>query len=613
MRLVKLPFTGAARLRAATAFLPILLALFIALTVAAGPLPPTERGDDVPRVPWLSTSWAFRQHITVENRSDLELADYQVRIVIPRQRAMNADYSDVRFTTADGVTELPYFLEEYDGLAGLFWVRLPRVSPCASEPIFLYFGNVAAASESNGWDTFSFFDDFTRGRTAAKHPSNPLLIGDEPSVIRVGAEYWMYYNVVSSVYRRTSSDGVAWSEPVLVLSNAGYCDVQKYGSTFRMVYNPPGLAEVRLATSQSGVAFIDQGALIGRGHTGDWDELKLADPSEIRVGNTYYLYYGGWDRDGNPAIGLATSRKGLPNSYTKEGIVVFPGSGFDSRGTFDPAPLQYAPGKYVMFYTGFNGEQQQASYATSTDLRNWIRSGKVLYRKSEPWELSGLGPNEPTAILEDGLYKVWYRGNPETSDIGYLTIPQGADGLPDSVSPIYHGSGRVALGSYLHVANWSASGAYVHLDSKHQQSRDNQAIDARFKVVAGTNNVNLCTSVDPNLYRDVCIGPAGDATNAYLFQHQSAAALQIDASGPFSHRGEFNTYTVARSGVHVRAAISSRALTGAEVSLEGISSTPANGVIGFYVYGTEASVDWLRARAFAEPEPSVSFTEITSR
>lgn len=66
------------------------------------------------------------------------------------------DLNDLRFTAADGKTQLSYWLEN-DSKA---WVKVPTLSASADTNIYYYFGNPVAASVSNGDNTFKFFEDF---------------------------------------------------------------------------------------------------------------------------------------------------------------------------------------------------------------------------------------------------------------------------------------------------------------------------------------------------------------------------------------------------------------------------------------------------------------------
>lgn len=64
--------------------------------------------------------------------------------------------ADIRFASADGATALPYEIESWDATKGKasIWVKVPSVAANATATIKMYWGNAAAASESNGAAVF---------------------------------------------------------------------------------------------------------------------------------------------------------------------------------------------------------------------------------------------------------------------------------------------------------------------------------------------------------------------------------------------------------------------------------------------------------------------------
>ena len=107
-----------------------------------------------------------------------DLFNYQIPILVSRsadtsapgggvncEGNVKADFSDVRFTCADGETILPHYLESIMGESpdkiAAFWVKIPQI-PSAGLPIYMYYGNPQAQSKSSGKDVFDFFDDFTQ-------------------------------------------------------------------------------------------------------------------------------------------------------------------------------------------------------------------------------------------------------------------------------------------------------------------------------------------------------------------------------------------------------------------------------------------------------------------
>lgn len=113
---------------------------------------------------WL-TGWSYRKEITVTERSGQDLNGYQVAIELDSN---NFDFSkaknngdDIRITASDGVTLLPYWIEEWDSAneKAKIWVKLDLKAD-SKETIYLYYGNPVATSLSDGDSVFELFDDF---------------------------------------------------------------------------------------------------------------------------------------------------------------------------------------------------------------------------------------------------------------------------------------------------------------------------------------------------------------------------------------------------------------------------------------------------------------------
>ena len=69
------------------------------------------------------------------------------------------DFNDIRFTTADGITELDYWIEATHQSVATIWVEVNLI-PISGTSIYIYYGNLDATSTSDGDDTWLIFDDF---------------------------------------------------------------------------------------------------------------------------------------------------------------------------------------------------------------------------------------------------------------------------------------------------------------------------------------------------------------------------------------------------------------------------------------------------------------------
>ncbi len=111
---------------------------------------------------WYYASWGCRAPITINNAGS-GLTDYQVEVNVSYDGNMRPDFGDIRFTDSDGSTELAHWRESYvTSTSATFWVKVPSI-PSGDKIIYMYYGNSAASTASDGDATFEFFDDFGDG------------------------------------------------------------------------------------------------------------------------------------------------------------------------------------------------------------------------------------------------------------------------------------------------------------------------------------------------------------------------------------------------------------------------------------------------------------------
>jgi hypothetical protein len=79
---------------------------------------------------------------------------------------VQADFDDLRFTNADGITLLDYWIESITGTTpnklATVWVEFDSIGTDATT-FYMYYGKADAPAYSNGPNTFIFFDDFELG------------------------------------------------------------------------------------------------------------------------------------------------------------------------------------------------------------------------------------------------------------------------------------------------------------------------------------------------------------------------------------------------------------------------------------------------------------------
>jgi hypothetical protein len=113
---------------------------------------------------WLGTGWAYRRPVTVSNATGSTLTNFQVHVVLDSSFSFanaQSNGGDIRFTTSDGVTQIPFWIESWTaGSSASLWALAPSI-PSTGTTLFMYYGNPSVTTAANGNSTFNFFDDFS--------------------------------------------------------------------------------------------------------------------------------------------------------------------------------------------------------------------------------------------------------------------------------------------------------------------------------------------------------------------------------------------------------------------------------------------------------------------
>ena len=111
---------------------------------------------------WWNDSWSYRKTITISELSGSILTDYQIGLTVAYDSDMQSDFDDIRFVDGDNTTQLGHWRQSYTASSSAtFWVKVTSISASGTKKIYMYYGNAAASSASNGTATFDFFDDFS--------------------------------------------------------------------------------------------------------------------------------------------------------------------------------------------------------------------------------------------------------------------------------------------------------------------------------------------------------------------------------------------------------------------------------------------------------------------
>ena len=92
---------------------------------------------------WFDPDWSYRRPVTISNPCGEEATDYQVQVTLDStfdfSKAL-ADGSDLRVTDGNGVTLIPFWIEEWDpgNETASIWVKVPSI-PTTGTTIYLYY------------------------------------------------------------------------------------------------------------------------------------------------------------------------------------------------------------------------------------------------------------------------------------------------------------------------------------------------------------------------------------------------------------------------------------------------------------------------------------------
>ena len=182
----------------------------------------------------------------------------------------------------------------------------------------------------------------------------------------------------------------------------------------------------------------DGNPLITAGDEGEWDSEGDLLPTVVTDGSTYTMYFSGTPAS-DYQIGGATSPDGL--SWTKmSGNPVLAALGDGSwRGyaTNSPTAL-YDEGLYKVW---FNGRQEDGSglsigLATSEDGEVFTEvDGNPLLEPEEDWENQAVA--HPTVVRTGDVYEMWYASS--TLQLGYALSEDGVSWTKYCHNPVFSG------------------------------------------------------------------------------------------------------------------------------------------------------------------------------
>jgi predicted GH43/DUF377 family glycosyl hydrolase len=273
---------------------------------------------------------------------------------------------------------------------------------------------------------------------------------DDPALAKVGSTYMMWYSGTAedggkpAIFIATSSDGVTWTRanggaPVMQATPGAFDGDGVYGPD--VVYNPADAVTpyrmwysgrsgvfggIGYATSLNGVAWTKYPSygplplpVLAHGPAGSADSFSAADPTVLKDGSTWKMWYTG-DDSSKKRVAYATSADGI--TWAKGGKVIAPEdpgvSANIAFGAFAPTVWKTAGG-YSMLLTGrklVGGGvfQTKIMGTTSTDGITWAGPSPALNPSGSNTNFDYSNLNGPDLLQDPGAattYKLYYSGN----------------------------------------------------------------------------------------------------------------------------------------------------------------------------------------------------------
>jgi hypothetical protein len=236
---------------------------------------------------------------------------------------------------------------------------------------------------------------------------------------------------------------------------------------------------VQFTTATPGVPSNDSGLYPYTGNT--------YGPEVLYEGGIYKMWYGAQADNGLERIFYATSTDGI--NWTKLGVAVD-----DPAINLEQDPTVVKVGTtYHMFYTGaVNGIIDRIYHASSTNGTTWTLLGQVLGPGTgSAWDNNLVG--RPSVRYESGTWKMWFDGCSSTDpnvacqgsirSVGYATSTNGSTWTKSASNPIIPAAEAVQVSKYSNnyvllaesgsgtrlftsaggVTGWTDRGIWIHL------------------------------------------------------------------------------------------------------------------------------------------------------
>ncbi len=315
-------------------------------------------------------------------------------------------------------------------------------------------------------------EDYPRWKTRTQHV---MLFGDstalgrpfakDPSVIRFGNRYLMYYSIPGGLDMQGWSVGIAesrdlinWKRVGQVLPEPGAAHEAKglaapYARVidgevhlFYQTYGNLRNDAICHATSKDGLTFRRNPTNPIFHPTGNWTAGRAIDAEVVEFKGRYFLYAATRDPDMKVQMltgAVAEKGKGFNRDAWKQignASILKPELPWEQDCIEAPAIVVRGDVMYMFYAGAYNNAPQQIGVARSRDGLTWERvSSEPLFRVGEPGSWNASESGHPGAFVDnDGQTYLFFQGNADNGRTWFLSHVKvnwtGADG-PPSIAP----------------------------------------------------------------------------------------------------------------------------------------------------------------------------------
>ena len=283
-----------------------------------------------------------------------------------------------------------------------------------------------------------FSDDSRLGRPFAK----------DPSVVRFGKLYYLYYSLPGSpespawgIGIATSKDLLNWTKVGEVLPEPG--TVEESGicapgarvidgavHLFYQTYGNGPADAICHATSTDGLTFVRNPTNPVFRPEGVWCCGRAIDAEVYPVGNRLLLYYATRDPEFNiQMLGVAMAQltsgfgRGTWTDLSHKGPMLKPELPWEKNCIEAPTVMRRNETFFLFYAGGYNNEPQQIGLATSPDGVHWQRaSDEPFLRSGAPGEWNSSESGHPGVFVDPrGKTYLFFQGNADDGQTWFLS------------------------------------------------------------------------------------------------------------------------------------------------------------------------------------------------